>query len=245
MTGAPALLRPAQKALDFIALARNPYFAWRYGVKPGDNDTSVTAWVALPLLSAKSINAHLRKAGRPEPLVIDEGAFQGITAWLDKMTDPESGRVGYQQRGGPPARTIETVNAFPAEKSESLTAMGVLLRVLMDPQTVRSSAVQQGVALVARLPPVWNTRDGSIDFEHWYFGTLALGQVGGAAWARWDAALTEVARNQRLEGNSCGFKGSWDPVDPWSPELGRVYSTAIMTLCLEALHRFERAGAPR
>ena len=40
MTGSPLFRGSAQKALDFIALARNPYFAWRYGVKPGDNDTS-------------------------------------------------------------------------------------------------------------------------------------------------------------------------------------------------------------
>jgi hypothetical protein len=115
--------------------------------------------------------------------------------------------------------------------------MGVLLRVLIDPQALRSEAVQKGAALVSRLPPTWNTADGSLDLEHWYFGTMALRQVGGKAWEGWNAALTPAARSQRMEGNYCGFEGSWDPADAWSPELGRVYSTAIVTLCYAIANR--------
>ncbi|MCZ6786390.1 MAG: hypothetical protein O7E54_04410, partial [Planctomycetota bacterium] len=29
--------------------------------------------------------------------------------------------------------------------------------------------------------------------------------------------------------------GSWDPIGPWGPDGGRVYSTAVMVLCLDAL----------
>ena len=34
--------------------------------------------------------------------------------------------------------------------------------------------------------------------------------------------------------------GSWDPVDPWSREGGRVYSTAINALSSEVYYRHER-----
>ena len=44
MTRNPRYKKPAQNALDFIAMARNPYFAWRYAPRSGDNDTSVTGW---------------------------------------------------------------------------------------------------------------------------------------------------------------------------------------------------------
>ena len=245
MTGAPALRGPAQKALSFSAAARNPYMAWRYGVQPGENDTSVTGWMALPLLSARIVNATADGAGRSEPLVVDENAFDGIRNWLDKMTDADTGRVGYFTRGGPVARTMEMVDKFPAEKSESMTGAGVLLRVWMDPETLRSDPVRKGAQLVAARLPVWNRADGSIDLEHWYFGTMALRQVGGDAWARWETALSTATDHQRKDGTYCGFKGSWDPVDPWSPELGRVYSTAVVTLCLEARHRYERFGDPK
>ena len=45
LSRAPRLREPAQKAIDFIQMAQNPYLAWRYGVRPQDNDTSVTAWM--------------------------------------------------------------------------------------------------------------------------------------------------------------------------------------------------------
>ena len=86
MTGSTNYKNPAQKALDFIAVARNPYFAWRYGVKPGDNDTSVTGWMTTALRSARLVNHADNRHGRQSSLQIDEEAFDGIKAWVDKMT---------------------------------------------------------------------------------------------------------------------------------------------------------------
>ena len=47
--------------------------------------------------------------------------------------------------------------------------------------------------------------------------------------------------HQRLEGEPCQLKGSWDPVDPWSPDGGRIYATAMATLALEAPECLPRA----
>jgi hypothetical protein len=236
------LYRPAaQKALDFIALARNPYFVWRYGVKPGDNDSSVTGWMMMALKSAKLINEDAAKRGKPLPLTIDEEAFDGVRAWFDKLTDPDYGRVGYIHRGGGPARPQEMVDRFPAEKSESMTSVGVLARILVgdDPRT--DPRIRKGADLLAKLPPAWNPHDGSIDMYYWYYGTLALFQVGGEHWSAWSAALDRaVVPQQRRDGNYCAFKGSWDPVDPWGPDGGRVYATALLAMCLEVHYRYER-----
>ena len=36
-------------------------------------------------------------------------------------------------------------------------------------------------------------------------------------------------------------RGSWDPrVDPWGDHGGRVYATALCTLCLEVFYRYDR-----
>jgi hypothetical protein len=246
MTESPILKAPAQKALDFIAVSRNPYFGWRYGVKPGDNDTSTTAWATMALRSARQANASAVARGQPAPFTIDEEAFAGVKSWLDKMTDPDTGRVGYVTRGSGPARSMEVVDRFPASKSESLTAAGMLLRILMGEDPAKSDAVRKGAELVRRLPPVWNPTDGSIDMYYWYYGTLAMFQVGGEAWRGWSSALTsQVARGQRLDGDACSFKGSWDPVDPWGREGGRVYSTALLAMCAEVALRYERVGALR
>ncbi len=241
MTESPIYLSSAQKALDFIALARNPYFAWRYGVKPGDNDTSTTAWAIMALKSAKLINEDKLKNRLPAPLTIDEGAFAGAKSWLDKMTDPDYGRVGYVSRGTGPARPQELVDRFPPDKSESLTAIGVLLRIFFGEDPKTSDMIQKGVHLMRRLPPTWNAQDGSIDMYYWYYGTLGMFQVGGDAWKKWEQALnTSIIANQRMDGTYCSFKGSWDPIDPWGPEGGRVYATALMTLCCEVSFRYDR-----
>jgi hypothetical protein len=246
VTESAILEESAQKALDFIALARNPYLAWRYGVRPGDNDTSVTGWMTLSLLAAKRVNEAALRAGRPAPFQIDETAFDGARTWIDKMTDPDTGRVGYIQQGGGPARSQELVDRFPPEKSEAMTAVGVFLRLLLGESASTSPLVRSGAELIQRLPPRWDPSSGAIDMYYWYYGTLATFQVGGEAWAKWNAALLDqVLPAQRLDGDPCGFRGSFDPIDPWGPDGGRVYSTAILTLALEVSARGARASGSR
>jgi hypothetical protein len=78
---------------------------------------------------------------------------------------------------------------------------------------------------------------------YWYYGTMAMFQVGGDAWSRWNKALREaVVPHQRGDGN---FDGSWDPVGPWGADGGRVYSTAMMTLCMEVYYRYARVFGAR
>ncbi len=241
MTGSPIFKGSAQRALDFVAHTRNPYFAWRYGVKPGDNDTSVTGWMAVPLHAARLINQDAIKRGKPAPLTIDEQAFEGIKAWLDKVTDPGTGRVGYIQRGGSPARPRELVDRFPGESSESMTAVGVLLRIMggEDPRT--SKRVKKGLALIAKKPPVWNLTNGRIDMVYWHWGMQAMFQAGGEHYRGWlRAAKGAIVDTQRLDTTACSYQGSWDPVGPWGLDGGRVYSTALMALTLQVRYRYVR-----
>jgi hypothetical protein len=63
-------------------------------------------------------------------------------------------------------------------------------------------------------------------------------QVGGPGWASWNSKLqAAVVETQRGDGN---FAGSWDNIDPWGEDGGRVYSTALMTLCMEVYYRYPR-----
>ncbi|MGE0190895.1 MAG: prenyltransferase/squalene oxidase repeat-containing protein [Planctomycetota bacterium] len=246
MTGSPIFKAPAQRALDFIALARNPYFAWRYGIKPGDNDTSVTGWMMMALKSAKLVNSYEIKAGKPAPLSVDDGAFDGIRTWLDKVTDPNTGRVGYLTRGTGPARPQELIDKFPADKSESMTGVGVLARVFSGEDVDKSDAIKKGAELCAKLPPTWNESDGSIDMYYWYYATLAMFQVGGKHWDKWKVAMDKaIVDSQRRDTDYCQFKGSWDPIGPWGPDGGRVYSTAILAMCLEVYYRYPRVAGTK
>ncbi len=60
-------------------------------------------------------------------------------------------------------------------------------------------------------------------------------RLGGERWKAWEEALRPAVLAQRQDGDPCAYQGSWDPVDPWGKEGGRVYSTAMMALCAEAL----------
>ncbi len=241
MTESPIFKGSAQRCLEFIGLSRNPYFAWRYGVKPGDNDTSVSGWMMMAIKSGKLINEDNLKRGKAAPLSVDDGAFEGIKAWLDKMTDPDYGRVGYITRGSGPARPKELVDRFPGEKSESMTAVGVLARIFMGEDPRKSEMCKKGADLMEKLAPTWNPSDGSVDMYYWYYGALAMYQMGGKHWKTWKAGLEKaVVGEQRKDTDYCAFKGSWDPVGPWGPDGGRVYSTALLAMCLEVWYRYDR-----
>ena len=229
MTMSPLLKDPAQRGIDFIHRARNPYLAWRYGIRDGDNDTSVTGWMVMALKSAKLAD-----------LVVEDGAIRDAVAWVDRVTEPEFGKVGYQSRGGPVARTTAMQTKFPADQSEALTAAGVLCRIFGGEDPERSEPVKKGLALLEKKLPRWDTDAGTIDMYYWYYGTLASFQGGGDVWRKWNAAMkTAIVDHQRHEKDRCE-RGSWDPEDPWAPEGGRVYATALMTLSLEVYYRYPR-----
>ncbi|MEE8106889.1 MAG: prenyltransferase/squalene oxidase repeat-containing protein [Planctomycetota bacterium] len=229
MTRKPAYKKPAQDGLNFIAMSRNPYMAWRYEPRGGENDTSVTGWMVMTL-----------KSGVFAGLDIDPDAFEGARQWVDKMTDPEFGQVGYLQAGGSPARPEGLQDKFPAEKSQSMTAAGILTRIFLGENPQKSELIQKGAALCAEQPPVWNPDDGSIDMYYWYYATLAMFQVGGPSWRKWNAHMKEAIVNHQHPKNAGSKKGSWDPIGPWGPDGGRVYSTAVLAMCLEVYYRYDK-----
>lgn len=224
LTASPLFKKSAQSALGFIEKARNPYLAWRYGVRPGDNDTSVTGWMTAALY-----------AGKTAGLRVSDEAFEGALAWVDKATGPESGRVGYVSRGTGSARAQDMMERFPADLSESLTAEGIAIRAFCGQDLSQNTLGLKGVDLILGKLPQWNTVTGQIDMYYWFWGTRALEQVGGKAWEAWSKEMSHViATSQRTERD---VNGSWDPIGPWGREGGRVYSTAMMTMIAETLER--------
>jgi hypothetical protein len=238
MTGATPFREPAQKGVAWVLRSQNPYRAWRYGAADGDNDSSVTGWMTMVLKSAAMAGLDL------EHVALDHAAN-----FIDEMTD-DAGRTGYQTRGGLPARVEgPAMTKFPSEKSESLTAVGLLVRIFDGRTAGSDDKIMKGADLLAAKPPAWD--GGSVDFYYWYYGTLALFQVGGPRWEKWNGALkTAILAHQNLDKSRDEF-GSWDPVDPWSQEGGRVYATALNALCTEVYYRYPRVfgvnreGAPK
>jgi len=225
MTKSSQLHRHAQRGIDFIHECKNPRRAWRYGVKPGDDDTSVTGWMVMAMKSAKL--AGLR---------VHERDFLDVRDFLDEVTD-ETGRAGYVQRGVGPVRPAGKEEAFPSELSESLTAVAVLSRIFVGENPATSDPIRRGAERCVRRLPEWDPPKR--DFYYWYYGTLAMYQVGGRPWEAWNRAMQRAIVDTQRRDASCA-RGSWDPVDAWGEEGGRVYATALLTMCLEVYYRYDR-----
>ncbi|MCB9833022.1 MAG: terpene cyclase/mutase family protein [Planctomycetes bacterium] len=227
MTRSAYLEKSARQGVAFIEQCQNPYKAWRYKEADGQNDTSVTGWMVMALKSAKMAGIEF-----------DERRLAWALDFIEEMTDEESGRTGYLRAGEVPVREAGMEGEFPGSESESLTAVAVLSRIFGGQDPAENRMVKLGAELLSKKLPVWDRARGSIDMYYWYYGTLAMFQVGGEHWRRWNAAMTSaVLETQRADGNFCG---SWDPVGAWGQVGGRVYSTALMTLCLEVYYRYGR-----
>jgi hypothetical protein len=227
----PGLRRVAQRAVDGIATMRNPYSAWRYAFPPnGQNDTSITSWMLQALLVA-----------REQGLEVDEAALKDGLKFLDQMTEPATGRTGYLEPGMPPAREAQDLEQWPPRRSESLTAAALFVRSEADPRWRQSDLARKAVDLMMLRLPRWDESTGDIDCYYWYYGSQALWQMGGKSWESWSKELHEaLIPHQRRDGDEAG---SWDPeVDPWGNDGGRVYSTALCCLALEADFRHARVA---
>jgi hypothetical protein len=228
LTRSPRARDAATRAVDFLQKARNPDLAWRYQ-RNGENDTSVTAWCVMALHVAD-------RAG----LKTDPQALVGASKWVEKMTEPNWGKVGYIEQGGPPARLEKNAKRFPDYKTGSMTAAGILIRVIAGADPRADEMIRKGLDGCLEVPPTWNPENGSIDMYYWYQGSLAVFQCGGTHWRKWNEAMVDaLVKHQHAKSNGARG-GSWDPLDPWGDVGGRVYSTALLTMCLEVYYRYDR-----
>jgi hypothetical protein len=227
MTKSESLRGSAQKAVAWVLRSKNEEHGWRYGVADGDNDVSITGWMAFVVKSAAM-------AG----LDVDPKALADAAGFVDEMTDPLTGRAGYQSKGGPPFRFGEkTAESFPPQRSEAPTAIGMLVRVLAG-HGLEDPMILKGAEVLGQVLPRWEP--ASLDFDYWQFGTLAMYQVGDEPFAKWNEAMKSAILPHQHRDPKRHDYGSWDPVDAWSAAGGRVYSTAMLCLCMEVYYRYPR-----
>ena len=221
------LQKNAQQGINYLEYHRNPYAVWRYQPRDNDNDTSVTGWCIMAYESAKYFK-----------LQVNDGAIKLSETWLDQVTDA-NGRAGYTKAGEPSSRHVgDHMTRFPPEKGEAMTAVSLFCRFFMGQDPKEKPTMKQAAELLKMRPPVYDTKSGSIDYYYWYYATYAMYQMGGEYWKNWSAKLNDaIVKPQRSDGN---FKGSWDPIDVWGEDGGRVYSTATLVLTLEAYYRYSK-----
>ena len=224
------LKQTAQKGINYLEKHRNPYSVWRYQPKDNDNDTSVTGWAIMAYESGEFFK-----------LTINKDALNYSAIWLDQVSDP-TGRHGYTKQGEPSSRKPGDHQArFPPEKGEAMTAVGLFCRFFMGQDPKEKPVMKAAADLLLTKPPVWDVKGGTIDHYYWYYATYALFQMGGRHWTEWQKKLEPaVLKNQHRDRNKKNLYGSWDPIGVWGEDGGRVYSTATLTLTLEAYYRYSR-----
>ncbi len=210
----------AERAVSFLMQSRNPYGGWRYDSPPtGDTDSFITSLCLSALARAEDAGFE-----------IDANALHDGRMYLDEVTSPATGRVGYMKLGGPPPRLIGKKQDFPVKYSEYPTASAIVARLDLGDDPVEADGIVAAAAVVARVAPRWDPVKGTNDAYHWLWGTRALRPLGGVLWKRWQRGLFEaLVPNQRVE-------GGWPLQDAWSGQNDRAHIAAVYGLALaEAL----------
>jgi len=219
----PQVGAAAQKAVDFaINVHQKPYEGWRYENKSA-GDVSATGWYVMFL-----------KSSRIAGLKVDGAGFQGAMNLINRCTNKKNGSVGYMNARGVP----------------STTAVGMVCRQFMGQRNTNKWLVKGAEYLMSDPEnlPAWDKKNGRCvwgpcTFYHWYYGTLAMFQMGGKDWMTWNAALKKTllpkqCKGGPMDGSANDKDGSWDPLGRQTRYGGRVYSTAVGALCLEVYYRY-------
>lgn len=152
-------------------------------------------------------------------------------AGMDVPAETQAGMVKFLRRISAGERRGLASYRFGEAPKASMTAEALFSRQMLGMKRENPSSLE-AVDYLMKHPP----RQTEQDLYYWYYGTLAMYQYGGEPWRRWNDQLRDtLVATQRKQGHAAG---SWDPRDNWSLHGGRLYSTALSTLCLEVYYRF-------
>lgn len=213
---------PLEKAVGYLLDSQSKdasglYRGWRYLPGSGESDTSVTSWAVMALYAA-------RDAG----VAVAPKHFQGAYSWVAEATAADF-RVGYLSKEDAGAQVKVPGMNENYKNHEAMTAVGVYIRALLGSK--KDGAAQRGAAIVVADLPKWDPAKLGNDYYYWHRGTLALREIGGPNWTRWQTALLETLPSHQSQ-DGCA-RGSWDADDRWGMAGGRVYATAMNLLSLE------------
>ncbi|MBE7492051.1 MAG: terpene cyclase/mutase family protein [Planctomycetes bacterium] len=232
-----ALLRPlVERAVQFIVECQNPGLGWRYGVRPTFNDSSVTGWMVLTLHVAEMAGIRFDRAK----------AYNDAARWFELVTVDVNGypRTGYDRPGSPAARLRSAKDYDDVPSMDSIHIMSMLF---MDKADLNQAHLRSQAGQIVQEAPQWKLN--KLDYYYWYYASLALYQMGGSHWDKWEKPMTQVLLNSQRglrpeekheTAATLDEHGSWDPVDAWGSAGGRVYATAINCLTLQVWNRYER-----
>lgn len=203
------LRKPVEKAVAFILASQLEDGSWRYfQYQTQGGDMSLFGWQLMALKSAQG-------AGIPTPSKVRQKMVDFLKT---SARGKNGGLAGYRQS---------------AQVSASMTAEALFCRQMLGVGRETPSSVEAATFLLSPRNAPARQR---IDLYYWYYGSLAMMQFGGAEWDQWNIRVRDLLiSEQEHDGENAG---SWPPRDPWSGYGGRIYATAMATMCLEVYYRY-------
>ncbi|MEM0927478.1 MAG: squalene--hopene cyclase, partial [Planctomycetota bacterium] len=132
-------------------------------------------------LSQLGWQAMVLEAGKRAGVDIDRSAMPGVARFLRRVRTGRGGRACYR----------------PGEAtSRTMTAEALATRLLIG-QDVPRIEIEDATSYLLEKPP----GVGQANYYYWYYATLALHQLQGEAWERWNASLKQtLIGSQRADG---------------------------------------------
>ncbi len=211
ISGDPALRRPAERAIRFIAQAQSPESGgWRYN--PGQpGDTSVFGWQMFALRSA-------RLAG----IAVPKNVLKGCRVYLDSATGDDH-KITYAYMPGRPITPVMT--------AEALLSRQYLGWPRDFPPLIK------GAKHIASDLEVSEERN----IYYWYYATQLLHNMQNDDWKRWNVRVRDGLVAMQVKGGGCdrGSWDPFLPQpDRWAATAGRLFLTSLSLLTLEVYYRY-------
>lgn len=166
-------------------------------------------------LSQLGWQAMVLDSGRSAGIPIADQPFRLTGRFLTTVRGGASGGLASYRPGDGPSRTM--------------TAEALATRLLLG-EKIPAAELREAEEYLLRQPP----GIGRDNYYAWYYTSLALHQLQDEAWQTWNAAMKRHLL-ARQEAN-----GSWPTDSEWGGYGGRVYTTAMGSLCLEVYYRHQR-----
>jgi hypothetical protein len=157
------------------------------------------------------------KSGRMAGLAIDPATMKGVNAYLDSVQSDKGAQYGYRS---------------PTPAMEQFTAAGLLCRMYLGwPKD--KPALLRGLDLLDKKGPNDN-------LYYNYYGTQVMQHVEGDRWVKWNNKLRDMLlEKQSKTGHARGswYEGFETNGQAMAKVGGRIYTTSLATLVLEAYYR--------
>ena len=156
-------------------------------------------------------------SARTAGLDVPDRNIAAMHRWLDRVSSgSHNGLASYKPRQMP---------------SHAMTAEALVCRLFLDGKKDHR-AIDAAADFISRE----GIGNGQLNLYYCYYGTLGLYQMQDHRWLAWNRELkSKILPRQRTDGS---LAGSWNPDTVWGRNGGRVYTTALATLCLETYYRF-------